>query len=170
MSDDCTIGCEPLIPVPPVDACIVQFDYGRWSLRYPVFAATGLTPVSAALAQEYFYDATMYCDNSCTSLICDASIGGERERLLFMLTAHIAAINGAGSPGGAPTPGRIINKGVGPVSVGYGGLDGLPGTAAWFAQTAYGLEFWQATLRYRSGPLYRVPYLERNFPYWTSYR
>jgi hypothetical protein len=162
----CTDGngcCAPLIPVPPIDPNVVQFNYGRWSTRYPKFAATGTTPITAALAQEYFYDATMYLDNSSKSIVCDASIGGERERLLFMLTAHVAEINGAGSPTGAATPGRITNKGVGPVSVGYGGLDGLPGSAAWFAQTSYGLQFWQAVLRYRTFR-YRVPHVPYNFP------
>jgi hypothetical protein len=168
----CTDGscsCPPLIPVPPVDACVVQFDYGRWSTRYPEFSAAGIHPVSSALAQEYFYDATLYLDNTCSSPVCDASIGGERERLLFLMTAHLAAITGAGSPGGAPTPGRITNKAVGPVSVGYGGLDGLPANSLWFAQTAYGFAFWQATAAYRTFQ-YRVPYVPANFPYWPLYR
>lgn len=142
--------CPPLIPADdPLPDCVVQFDYGRWSTRYPVFSASGTTPVDPTLAQEYFYDATIYLDNSCASPVCDASVGGERERLLFMLTAHLAAVNGAGSVAGAGTPGRVTNKSVGPVSVGYGGLEGLPGSAAWFAQTAYGLDFWQATARFR---------------------
>jgi hypothetical protein len=168
VSDTCE-PCAPLIPEPPVPDCVVQFDYARWSLRYPQFAPTGATPVSEALAQEYFYDATMYLDNSCNSPVCDASIGGERERLLYLMTAHLALINGAGSPAGAPTPGRVNNKSVGPVSVGYGGLDGLPANAAWFAQTGPGLAFWQATAQYRTFQ-YRVPFIPYNFPYWTRYR
>jgi hypothetical protein len=166
---DGSCGCPPLIPEPPIDDCIVQFDYDRWLVRFPQFGPAGITPVGSALAQEYFYDATMYLDNPCSSPVCDASIGGERERLLFLMTAHLAQISGAGSPAGAGTPGRVTNKAVGPVSVGYGGLDNLPASAAWFAQTAAGLAFWQVTAQYRSFR-YRVPYVPYNFPTWYGYR
>jgi hypothetical protein len=155
--------------VPPVDDCVVQFDYGRWSTRYSEFAGSGTITVSPALAQELFYDATIYLDNSCSSPVCDASVGGERERLLYMMTAHLAQIGGP--PGtGAGTPGRMTNKAVGPVSVGYGGLDGLPASAAWYAQTQYGLSFWQATAQYRLfryRPFYGVSGL-KYYPYGTS--
>jgi hypothetical protein len=162
----CTDGscdCPPLIPVPPVPDCVVQFDYGRWCVRFPEFDVTqgGVHPIGSALAQEYFYDATMYLDNSCCSPVCDASIGGERERLLFLMTAHLALVNGSGNPVGAGTPGRVTNKAVGPVSVGYGGLDGLPANSLWFAQTAYGLAFWTATAAYRTFR-YRVPFIPYN--------
>jgi hypothetical protein len=170
MSDNCTDdSCEPLIPPPPVPDCVVQFDYNRWIVRYPEFSPAGVTPVSAALAQEYFYDATIYLDNTCDSIVCDASVGGQRERLLMMLTAHIANIDGAGKLSGAGEPGRVTNKAVGPVSVAYGGLDGFNATNAWFAQSPYGLDFWNATAAYRTFR-YRVPYIPYNFPYWTVYR
>jgi hypothetical protein len=152
-------GCAPLVPVPPVPEGVVVFDPVRWAARYPEFA-----PVAAATAQEYFYDATIYLDNTPCSPVCDASVGGERERLLYMMTAHLAYISGPlpgvdGSIGGGQAVGRPGSKAVGPVSVSYTGLDALPGSAAWFAQTKYGLAFWQATAVHRTFR-YRTPFLD----------
>jgi hypothetical protein len=144
MTDGCA-PCDPLIPVPPVDPCVVVFDPTRFAARYPEFSAPPYN-LQAATAQELFYDATMYLDNTCNSPVCDTSVGGERERLLYMLTAHMAYLTG---PGSGQQVGRINNKSVGPVSVGYG-LDGVPGTAAWFTQSKYGFAYWQAIAVYRS--------------------
>jgi hypothetical protein len=178
--------CLPLIPPPPVPDCVVQFDYHRWAIRFPEFdeylhpgtpgvvTPPGWIPppddnlfpnpmgVSPELAQELFYDATLFLDNSCHSPVCDASKGGERERLLFLLTAHLAYLRGTpgiGGAGGAGNPGHLTSKSVGPVSVGYS-LDGVTGNEAWFAQTSYGFTYWQATaqyrtFRYRAGPWFR---------------
>jgi hypothetical protein len=154
MSDGCDGACLPLIPEPPVPAGVVVFDYARWSVRYPGFTT------SPELAQELFYDATMYVDNSPQSPVCDASLGGERERLLYLMTAHLAFLAGGGPGAGgagaaAGTVGRPASKSVGPVSISYS-LDGLPGGAAWYAQTQYGLTFWQLTAPYRTFR-YRAP-------------
>lgn len=171
--------CLPLVPEPPVPDCVVQFDYNRWNIRFPEFAPyvaplpgadlpttpEGLVPnpvgVSPELAQELFYDATLFLDNSCHSPVCDASKGGERERLLFLLTAHLAFLRGGPNApgGGAGSVGRVTSKSVGPVSVGFGGAT-LGANAAWFEQTQYGLAFWQAVgayrlFRYRAGPWFR---------------
>jgi hypothetical protein len=144
MSDNCGDPCDPLIPVPPIDDCIVQFDFTRWSARYPEFTKPPFN-VSSVQAQELFYDACLMLDNSCNSPVCDASIGGERERLLYMLTAHIAYLSG---PGSGQQVGIINSKSVGSVSVGYQ-VPQLPATAAWFAQSKYGFAFYQATAQYR---------------------
>ncbi|PWT77548.1 MAG: hypothetical protein C5B60_02635 [Chloroflexi bacterium] len=159
--------CPPLIPVPPIPDCVVQFNYDRWQIRFPEFApqlpdgSANPMGVSRELAQELFYDATMFLDNSCTSPVCDASIGGERERLLFLMTSHLAYLRGHGA-GGMGDVGRATSKSVGPVSVGYT-LEGVTGNSAWFAQTGYGLAFWTATaayrvFRYRPGPSWRGGY------------
>jgi hypothetical protein len=143
MSDTC-IPCPPLIPLPPVDPCVVQFDPTRFAARYPEFSNPPYN-LQAATAQELFYDATIYLDNTCNSPVCDASVGGERERLLYMLTAHMAYLTG---PGSAQQVGVINNKSVGPVSVGYQ-IPNVPGTAAWFIQSKYGFAYWQGTAQYR---------------------
>lgn len=69
---------------------------------------------------------------------------------LNMLTAHIAALN-ASINGQSPSPlvGRISNASEGSVSVGVQ-MDLAPGSAQWFAQTKYGIAYWQASLQFRS--------------------
>jgi hypothetical protein len=98
--------------------------------------------------------------------VCDASVGGERERLLYMLTAHLAYLTG---PGSGQQVGVINNKSVGPVSVGYQ-IPNVPGTAAWFIQSKYGFSYWQGTAQYR---LFRYrPFTgvsgQKYYPYGTA--
>lgn len=132
---------------------VVTFSYADWSTRYPELAPS----VSPALAQMYFNEAQLYCDNTPTSIITDASQpGGERELLLSMVTAHIAALNAAlNFQPSSPLVGRISNATQGSVSVQTDFQ--VPGTAAWFAQTKYGAAFWQATVKYRSMLYVRGP-------------
>lgn len=156
--------CPPLIPNPPVPPCVVQFDYNRWAARYPEFSTPQqipgsgvivggtLGPISKEQAQELFYDATLYLDNTCDSPVCDASVGGERERLLYMLTAHLGYLYG---PRSSQQVGFVTSKSAGPLSVGYS-VPGIGANAAWFAQSKYGFAFWQGVAQYRQGPRYRV--------------
>lgn len=122
----------------------VVFDPAAFKLRYPQFAA-----VSDSLLGMYFDEATLYLSNSDCSPVQNIA---RRTMLLWMLTAHIAVLNGAGTPAGAaggPTPvGRASSGTEGSVSA---SLEyAVPGTAAWFAQTQYGAAFWQATISLRS--------------------
>lgn len=124
---------------------VVAFDYGGWSTRYPEFSA-----VSQPLAQMYFNEATLYCDNTPCSPICDASVGGQRSMLLNMVTAHIAAINsGVNGQAASQLVGRIATAGEGSVNVGTQN-DYPPGSVQWFQQTKYGAAFWAATAGYRT--------------------
>ena len=122
---------------------VVTFDYAIWSARYPELAAL----VSQPQAQAYFYEATLYCDNSPCSPVQDPTQLGV---LLGMVTAHIAALNAAlnGQPS-SPLVGRINSATEGSVSV-QAQMDAAPGSAQWFNQTKYGAAFWQATVQYRS--------------------
>jgi hypothetical protein len=131
---------------------VVTFSYADWSARYPELASY----VSSATAQLYFNEAGLYCDNTPTSLITNTSQGGERELLLNMVTAHIAALNAPlnGQPS-SPIVGRISGATQGSVSVQTDYQ--VPGTAAWFAQTKYGAAFYQATTKYRSMLYVRGP-------------
>ncbi|MDN7490591.1 DUF4054 domain-containing protein [Burkholderia sp. AU45274] len=131
---------------------VVTFSYADWSARYPELAAS----VTSQTAQLYFNEAQLYCDNTPTSLITDTSPGGERELLLNMVTAHIAALNAPlnGQPS-SPLVGRISNATQGSVSVQTDFQ--VPGSAAWFAQTKYGAAYWQATTKYRSMLYVRGP-------------
>lgn len=121
---------------------IVQFDPTVFLARYPEFSA-----LSTTLLGLYFNEATLYHANDGSG-----PIGDPTQQLMFlnMLTAHIAFLNG-GANGDPPAPlvGRIGSATEGSVSV-NADLQGIPGSAAWFTQTKYGIAYWQATLRYRS--------------------
>jgi hypothetical protein len=122
---------------------VVIFDYGSWATRYPELAAW----VSPSLAQLYFNEAALYCDNTPTSIIQDLTI---RAMLLNMVTAHIARLNAAlNGQASSPIVGRISNATEGSVNV-TAELNLPAGSAQWFAQTKYGASYWQATAIYRS--------------------
>lgn len=123
---------------------VAVFDYGVWSARYPTLAAN----VSPSLAASYFDEAGLTLDNTDCSPVQDA---GRRLVLLNMLVAHIAALNGASEANGQPTGlvGRVTKATEGTVSVEVdAGV--ANGSAAWFAQTPYGYQFWNATRGLRS--------------------
>jgi hypothetical protein len=132
----------------------VTFSYTDWSARYPELA----TSVSSATAQAYFNEACLYCDNTPTSIITDAiQPGGERELLLNMVTAHIAALNAPlNGQASSPLVGRISGATEGSVSV-QTQFDVAPGSAQWFAQTKYGAAYWFATTKYRTMMYVRGP-------------
>ena len=120
----------------------VVFSYSDWSTRYPSLASS----VSSDLANLYFAEATLYLDNTDCSIVSDVS---QRAILLNMLVAHIAVLNIAlTDPSQAKLVGHIVSAAQGTVNVSLAPLSGnLPD---WYAQTAYGLSFWQATARYRT--------------------
>jgi hypothetical protein len=122
----------------------VVFDYTAWIARYPELAS------AAPQASMFFAEACLYVDNGPCSRIRDI---GTRAMILNMVTAHIAYLNG---PEASPVVGRIASAGEGSVNM-SADLAGIPGSAAWFAQTKYGLAAWQAmaafrTMRYISAP------------------
>lgn len=140
---------------------VVSFDPAAFKARYPEF-----TTLDAGLLQSYFDETALLLDNTESSRVREVEI---RKPLLWMLTAHIAFLNG-GANGQAPTPlvGRVASATQGSVSV---SLDMPSGSAnsAWYMQTKYGAAFWNATARFRtmrylpgcSGPA-PSPYLRRH--------
>lgn len=123
---------------------VVAFDYDAWVARYPEFSA-----VNEATATAYFNEATIYHSNDGSGPVPTAAI---QSTLLNMLTAHIAARYAPG-PGGAPASGivgRITNASEGSVSVQAEYADETPGTMAWYVQTKYGADYWNATLPFRT--------------------
>lgn len=119
----------------------VTFNYATWVAQYPEFSQ-----VTSPTAQGYFDSATLYLNNSATSVVTNLTT---RKQLLYLLTAHLAFIfsgkNGQGAPG---LVGRVANAAEGSVNVGAE-MPSAP-SAAWFNQSPYGAAFWQATLRYRT--------------------
>lgn len=136
---------------------VVIFNYEIWSHIYPELAAS----VTQPQAQIYFNEATLYADNTPQSVVRDLT---QRTVLLGMLTAHIAALRAPlnGQPS-SPLVGRISSGTQGSVSV-QTQLDMPAGSAQWFAQTKYGLQFWQATVQYRSMRYVPGPQPFRNGP------
>lgn len=140
---------------------VVVFDPAAFKQRYPEFST-----VSDALLSDYFAEATIYLDNTDCSRVQDVDV---RRMLLWMLVAHIAAINaGVNGEGASPLVGRINNATEGSVSVGTD-MGAVPFTATWFLQTKYGAAFWQATapfrtMRYVPGRSHEITYRNR-FPW-----
>ncbi len=124
---------------------IVVFDPAAFILRYPEFSA-----VSSGVLGMYFSEATIYLDNTVTSIVPDVAV---RAVYLNMLTAHIAKINGNGAPSGVV--GRVASASEGSVSASMA-YAAPTGSRAWFDQTPYGASFWQATRSYRT-MRYRAP-------------
>lgn len=131
----------------------VAWDYAWFQRRYPEISEW----VSPDMGLGYFEMAESLLDNrdaGGTRPYCSALRGSPvtdiptRQRLLGLLTAHIAALfaplNGVASP---TLVGRITSASEGSVSVGVD-FPTDPG-AAWFGQTKYGAMFWQLTKRYR---------------------
>lgn len=118
----------------------VAFDPAAFKAAYPEFAA-----VPDATLQRYFTEATIYLDNTDCSPVTDLA---QRSLLYDMLVAHLAAMR-SGVNGQPPSGlvGRVSNATEGSVSVGT--EYNVPGSAAWYAQTQYGAQYWEATKRYR---------------------
>lgn len=121
---------------------VVQFDAAAFVVRFPEFATVASTALTA-----YFNESTLVLDNTIASPVQQIE---QRTPLLWLLTAHLAALN-SGVNGKAPSQlvGRINSASEGSVSVGTD--NGPPSlSAAWFQQTKYGSEYWQLTVSFRS--------------------
>lgn len=123
---------------------IVTFDVPTFLARYPEFTALNTsTPTALALC---FGEATLYLDNSANSRVQQVE---QRAPLLYMLTAHIAALYFPVNTATAnQTVGRVSQASEGSVSVSLD-MGSVTFNAAWFLQTKYGASFWQATAKWR---------------------
>lgn len=124
---------------------VAVFDYAKWIARFPAL----VSDVPEPTAEEYFTEATVYLDNTDSSLVADVA---QRLLLLNLLVAHIAILNGAG-PGGAAAAGgmvgRISNASEGSVSI-TADFKAQPGSEQWYAQTPPGAQYWAMTAQYRT--------------------
>ena len=141
------------------------FVFADWAALYPELVAPTETPpgtgtTTAAQAANDFVLAGLYLNNTPCSVVQNISV---RTMLLYMLTAHIAALAArqAAEPDGNAIVGRISDATQGSVSV-SADVGTTNNNQAWFYQTQYGMSFWQATAAFRAGGRYkpgRVPYL-----------
>lgn len=138
---------------------VVAFDLAAWRALYPEFVN-----VSDAAVQGYFGVASIFHANDGAGPIADPVV---QLGVMNMLVAHVAWMRAPRDPQGNPsttgtTPasplvGRISSASEGSVSVSTEFQP--PGTspsAAWFAQTKYGADYWAATAGYRTFR-YRAP-------------
>lgn len=127
---------------------VAVFSYAGWAARYPELGA--LTP--EPLAVELFAEAGLYLDNTDGSIVAaDPATYQPRLMLLNMLVAHLAALR---APERAGMVGRIASAGQGSVNVAVA-MEGQSPSAAWYQQTTYGANYWNATARYRTARFIR---------------
>lgn len=93
----------PVVPCPspapqPVFG-VVDFSAAEFLASYPEF--TGINNASPASLANDFVGATFLLNNTCQSRVCDAN---QRLFLLYLLTAHLAAIHQGINDGGVLAP------------------------------------------------------------------
>lgn len=113
----------------------VVFDLEVFNQYYPELNATAIT------GRWAFDMACLIINNTPDSFVCCEC---EREKLLYLLTAHILFLKNRG----VGNVGTLNSAHEGSVSVGYGGM-GL--NAGYLGQTQYGVLFLEAIKKYKSG-------------------
>lgn len=142
-------------PLPPA----VTFDYANWIIWYPDFEN-----VDEPYATSCFWRAGMLCQNNSANPVVWNANGDTTQLAYFLnlLTCHIVwlnapQINGLPNTSGGTSPspivGRISQATEGSVTV-AAELPTMPMGSAYFTQTKWGLEYWQASAAYRQGPYY----------------
>lgn len=132
-----------------------HFNFCIWAARYPELVNAASNPVTEFMAAGDWQEAGLYLFNCGGSLVHPI---GKRAIILGMITAHIAALRMRAANSGDPTGGivgRISSATEGLVSVSTE-LD-VPGSAAWWGQTSYGLAAWQALAPYRTAAYIAAP-------------
>lgn len=130
---------------------VVTLDIPKFRAIFPEFS-----DVTDVQLQFLFDEATDYLNNSEYSVVPEYA---KRERLLYLLMAHLAYIRygyldaGGNKVGGSGFVGRISSATEGSVSVGSE-LGAMSVGTAWYTQSPYGLAFWQATKVYRMAKWY----------------
>jgi hypothetical protein len=120
---------------------VAVFNWVDWSALYPQLVAAGVTePYAEALFNG---PAGLFLDNTDASPIQDIPT---RTTLLYMIVAHLAALGGPGASGNV---GRIASASEGSVSVSFD-YAGASASNAYWLQTPYGAQYWQATAQYRT--------------------
>ena len=114
----------------------VAFDANEFKGSFPEFSVS-----DSVLLTNCFVRAEGFLANSAASPVSDLV---KRKTLLYLATAHIAALASRGSS----VVGQVTTASQGSVSTAFSALQ--PGKADWWNQTQYGAEFWAATAIYRS--------------------
>lgn len=128
-----------------------EFSFEKWVALYPEFG--GCSPVQG---QAWWSRAGIICWNSPRN---PTYCYGILETLLYMLTSHIGFLTSprdaygnfaaAGIPP-APIVGRVNHASEGSVSIGADWDGSGSPSEAYFTQSRYGVEYWQATAPWRT--------------------
>lgn len=123
---------------------IVELKIATFRAIYPEFSN-----ISDDLLPFLFDNATDYLDNTEMSLVAQSD---KRERLLYLLMAHLAYMRYGDKDrnGGSGMVGRVSSASEGSVSV-SSDLGQVEFRSAWYTQSPYGMDYWQATKVYRMG-------------------
>ncbi|QCE34673.1 DUF4054 domain-containing protein [Acetobacteraceae bacterium] len=146
--------------IPSNQSGCFSFDASAWKATFPLFSS-----LSDPQAEFYFNCACDYLNNTPASPVRNLA---QRERLLWLLTAHLEQLGLTADQDAENAPnglvGRISSASRGSVSLSTDG-SGIPRNGWWFAQTPYGASFWQATLPLRQMHLLPGrPHFARIFP------
>jgi hypothetical protein len=149
-----TISACP--PSTPVQKGVVVFVAADFKAAFTEFAT-----VADAALDFNFRMAELQLANTCKSRVVNAV---QRELLLYLLVAHITQLrNGVNGQPPSGLVGRIAGAREGSVSV-----DTDYGTVvygqAWYIQTQYGAQFWQATAKYRTAVYVGAPVVCADLP------
>lgn len=124
---------------------VVIFNAVEFKAQFPAFAA-----VDNGFLQSCFTYAGLYLSNNDCSPVQDLD---KRKELLYLLTAHIAYVQGAlnpgGTSGGAQPVGRLASATEGSVSVSYD-FGPVENRQAWYVTSQWGAMYWAATSYLRS--------------------
>ena len=128
---------------------IVTFNEAAFLLRYPQFAV--YAAANPGMLQMVFDEVTvLYINNTPRSYIRDVAT---RSVLINLAIAHILQLGGATAVGGAGSTagqvGRVSSATEGSVSASLD-MGSTSANAAWWLQSQYGAEFWNATARFRT--------------------
>ena len=126
---------------------IVVLDIPKFRAMFPEFSN-----VADSILPFLFDQSTDYLNNSDYALVEDAV---KRERLLYLLMAHIAYVRygDASGNGGTGMVGRLSSASEGSVSV-SSDAGQIEFRYMWYTQSPYGMDFWQATKVYRMANYY----------------
>lgn len=126
---------------------IVVLDIAKFRAMFPEYSN-----VTDIALQFLFDQSTDYLNNTEYSLVIDAT---KRERLLYLLMAHLAYVRYGDSKGngGSGLVGRLSSASEGSVSV-SSDAGQIEFRYMWYTQSQHGMDYWQATKPYRMANYY----------------
>ncbi|CAM2143796.1 DUF4054 domain-containing protein [Pararobbsia alpina] len=122
---------------------VVAFDPNAFAAEFAAFAL-----VDSSITEGWFALAELFVNNTDASIVTNIAM---RTKLLYLVTAHIGflltrAAGGNGANAGAV--GQMLSAGEGTVNASFAQVQSK--NAAYWAQSQYGLMYWQLALPFRT--------------------